>query len=95
MLRNVLVSISVKKTATRTSELITSLKAILNAMRILNIENQTKYIMTMNLFVLRPWVTYESHLTFVMSFCLLRWKNTYIKYTKTKKTNMKENHQEA
>lgn len=57
MLRKQLEIIRVINIATSTSDEITSLKAMLNEIKILNKLNHTKYMMTTNLLVLSPCVT--------------------------------------
>ena len=57
MFKKQLVRMRVRKIATRMSALMMSLKAMLKAISILRRLNQTKYIITTNLFSFRPWVT--------------------------------------
>jgi len=54
MFKKQLVMMRVKKIATRMSELMMSLKAMLKAIRILSRLNQTKYIITTNLLSFNP-----------------------------------------
>ena len=68
--------IKVKKTVTRTSELITSLKAILRAIKIHKALNHTKYVITIDLFMFNSCVTYDNLLTFHKSLVHFKWKNT-------------------
>lgn len=95
MFKKQLVMMRVKKIATRMSELMMSLKAMLKAIRILSRLNQTKYIITTNLLSFNPWVTYDIHLTVLIFFVLFKWKNTYTMYSKMKNTKMNENHLDA
>jgi len=59
MFKKLLARMRVKKIATRISELMMSLKAMLKAISILRRLNQTKYIIRTNLLLFSPWVTYD------------------------------------